>query len=149
MYGDRGHVPSEMYLAPLDSALLRSRGSNLTVVGMSLANRDICLALERLQAEGVTADWIDLRSINPLDMETINASVARTGKLLIVENGPVCCGVGAEIASRVQESCWTFLKAPVQRIGWPGATVPAGPELERKFYPGAQQIATRIRNMAT
>jgi pyruvate dehydrogenase E1 component beta subunit len=149
LYGDRGPVPEEMYLEPLEQAVLRSRGSNLTVAGMSLANRDIGAALEKLRIEGVTADWIDLRSINPLDMETINGSVARTGRLLIVENGPVCCGIGAEIAVRVAAACWGRLRQPVRRIGWPSATVPAGPELERAFYPGVEQVVSAIREMVS
>ncbi|PKM77876.1 MAG: alpha-ketoacid dehydrogenase subunit beta [Firmicutes bacterium HGW-Firmicutes-15] len=149
LYGDRDYVPRGTYLVPLGKAVLREEGSDITLIGMSLTNRDIYMAREKLKSERIFADWIDLRSINPIDLDTIYSSVAKTGRLLIVENGPVCCGIGAEIASRVMENCWDFLKTPVQRIGWPSATVPAGPELERQFYPGVDQILTTIRKMVT
>lgn len=149
LYSDRGDVPQDIYFVPLGKAVLREKGSDLTIIGMSLANRDIVLALQELKKVGLRVDWIDLRSINPLDLETINLSVAKTGRLLIVESGSVNCGIGAEIASRVMVSCWSYLKAPVQRLGWPSTTVPAGPELERLFFPGVDQIISTVRKMMT
>lgn len=141
LYQDKGYVPENPYTIPLGKAAIRGEGSSFTVVGMSIANRDIAQALANLAEEGITADWLDLRSVSPLDMEAIYTSVAKTGKLLVVENGPVNCGVGAEVAARVNEHCWEQLKAPVMRIGWEKSTVPAGPMLEKKFYPTTEPLA--------
>lgn len=147
LYSDRGSVPEEAYTIPLGKAVVREEGSDLTIIGMSLTNRDIYLALEELKNEGISADWIDLRSIYPLDMDTINASVAKTGRLLIVENGPVKMGIGAEIASSVMENNWICLKGPVLRVGWPSATVPAGSELEKALYPGVEHVVMACRRL--
>ncbi|WP_334109645.1 alpha-ketoacid dehydrogenase subunit beta [Thermodesulfitimonas autotrophica] len=144
LYEEKGYVPAEPYLLPLGTAALRAEGKDLTVVAVSLANRDVGLALAELVRDGITADWIDLRSVNPLDMETICRSVQKTGRLLVVENGPVNCGVGAEIATRVTAACWDALRAPVARIGWPGTTVPAGPKLEERFYPSVADVCKSI-----
>ncbi|MEW6573291.1 MAG: transketolase C-terminal domain-containing protein [Bacillota bacterium] len=144
LYSDKGYVPEKPYIVPLGKAAIRSEGKDLTVVAMSFANRDVASALADLGDEGITADWIDLRSVNPLDMDTIYRSVYKTGRLLIVENGPVNCGVGAEVAARAAEDCWDYLRAPILRIGWPGTTIPAGCKLEESFYPGPDDLRKAI-----
>jgi len=141
LYGDKAVVPTEPYLVSLDSAAIRTAGGDLTIIGMSLTNRDVQKAVETLQKEqGIFAEWIDLRSIHPLDTKSIFQSVNKTGRLLIVENGPITMGIGAEISALVAEQCWTCLKAPVKRIGWKGSTVPSGTKLEEQFYPGFREI---------
>lgn len=144
LYGEKGLVPEEPYLISPGTAAFRAEGKDLTVVAISYANRDVAAALEDAAEEGITADWIDLRSVSPLDMDSICRSVRKTGRLLVVENGPVNCGVGAEIAARASENCWNFLRAPVFRIGWPGTTVPAGAKLEELFYPGPVDVQRAI-----
>ncbi len=150
LYGDKAVVPSEPYLVPLDSATVRAIGSDITIVGMSLSNRDVQKAVETLRQEhAISAEWIDLRSIQPLDMKSIIESVQKTGRLLIAENGPVTMGIGAEISAAVTEQCWTCLKSPVKRIGWKGSTVPAGTKLEEQFYPGVREIIDEVKRIAT
>jgi len=147
LYNSKGVVPSEPYTISTGMAAIRSEGSQCTVVSMSHANCDVGKALEELATEGLSADWIDLRSIHPWDVETVAKSVVKTGKLLVVENGPVRCGVGAEIAAFISERYWQYLKAPVFRIGWPGSTVPAGPKLEEKYYPSFDEVKREIRKL--
>lgn len=147
LYGEKGFVPEEPYLLPMGAAALRAEGKDLTVVAISFANRDVATALDQVASEGIATDWIDLRTVNPLDMDTIYHSVRKTGRLLVVENGPVNCGIGGEIAARVSENCWSFLRAPVLRIGWPGTTVPAGTKLEELFYPGPVDVQRAIMRL--
>lgn len=148
LYGDKGMVPTEPYLVALDQAVVREKGNDLTIIGMSLTNRDVKQAVELLSKEdGISAEWIDLCSIQPLDMATIKKSVAKTGRLIIIENGPITMGIGAEISARVTEACWNNLQAPVARVGWAGSTVPAGCKLEAAFYPGAQEIRAVARKL--
>lgn len=147
LYGSKGHVPQEPYTIPIGVAAIRAEGSDCTVVAMSQANNDVGKVLAGLAAEGISADWIDLRSIHPWDFDAVSKSVMKTGRLLIVENGPVRCGVGAEMAAYIAEKCWQALKAPIHRVGWPGSTVPAGSKLEEKYYPGADDVARAIRKL--
>lgn len=148
LYGDKGYVPEEPYILPLDQSILRQEGKDLTIVAVSLGNRFVKMALkEELKETGITADWIDLCSINSLDVAPICKSVHKTGKLLIVEDGPITCGIGAEISAQVMEKCWGSLKKPVARIGWPGSSVPAGTKLEEHFYPGVCEIRRSISRL--
>ena len=144
-YGDEGYVPEEPYLLPLDCSILREEGKDVTIVAVSLANRFVKMAMEEEKEMGITADWIDLCSINPLDLEPIYKSVCKTGRLLIVEDGPLTCGISAEISAQVTEKCWGDLKKPVLRVGWPGSSVPAGTKMEQAFYPGISEIRQNIK----
>lgn len=148
LYGDEGYVPEEPYILPFDKAILRQEGKDLTIVAVSLANRFVKMAMEEeTQETGITADWIDLCSINPLDLEPICQSVCKTGRLLIVEDGPITCGIGAEISAQVTERCWGSLKKPVLRVGWSGSSVPAGTKMEEHFYPGIDEIRHSIASL--
>ncbi|WP_027937113.1 alpha-ketoacid dehydrogenase subunit beta [Anaeroarcus burkinensis] len=148
LYGDKGGVPAEPYLLPLDKAVVRKIGQDITIIGMSLTNRDVNMAVDVLAKEyGISAEWIDLRSIQPLDLSTIAISVKKTGRLLVMENGPVKMGCGAEISAKITELCWNELKKPVSRIGWKGSTVPSGSKMEAAFYPGAEEIVKQARKM--
>ncbi|MEW6181638.1 MAG: transketolase C-terminal domain-containing protein [Bacillota bacterium] len=147
LYNDKGFVPGKPYMIPLEKAELRAEGEDLTVVAMSITNRYVATVSGDLVSEGITVDWIDLRSVKPLDMDIICRSVYKTGRLLVVENGPISHGIGAEIAARVSENCWDALRAPVLRIGWPGTTVPAGPKLEEMFYPGPAEVKKAVKRL--
>jgi len=147
LYRDRGVVPREPYAVSLDKSVLRREGRDITVVAMSLSNRDAGKTLDDLQKDNITADWIDLRSINPIDTDRIISSVVKTERLLIIENGPVNCGIGAEIAARLSERPWNEKKIKISRLGWAGSTVPAGPKLEEKFYLSPDEIKDAIRKM--
>lgn len=148
LYGDEGYVPEEPYVLPIDQSILRQEGEDLTIVAISLANRFVKIAMEEEAKEtGVTADWIDLCSINPLNLEPIYQSVGKTGRLLIVEDGPITCGIGAEISAQVMEACWGKLKKPVLRVAWPGSSVPAGTKMEEHFYPGISEIRCGITRL--
>lgn len=147
LYGDQGYVPEEPYFTDLHKALIKKPGNDVTVIGMSLTNRDISNADISLMRLGIHMEWIDLRSIYPLDMDCIYTSVRKTGRLAIVENGTVHNGIGAEITAQICERCFEYLKKPVQRIGWKTSTIPAGQALEEKAYPDSEEIINGIRQL--
>ena len=106
-------------------------------------------AAERLAAEGIDAEVIDLRSIRPIDQETILASVRKTGKLMVVYEGVKAFGVGAEISAMVAESdAFDYLDAPILRLGAADAPVPYNPDLERASVPQTATIVAAARRLA-
>jgi pyruvate dehydrogenase E1 component beta subunit len=105
-------------------------------------------AAERLAGEGMDVEVIDLRSLAPLDFETIGESVRKTGRVVIVEEGPKTGGVNAEIAAGIHERFSAHLKAPVARIASPDVPVPFSPILENAYRPSVAQIMQAVREIA-
>jgi pyruvate dehydrogenase E1 component beta subunit len=147
LYGFNGYVPEEMYEAPFGKAVVRKEGKDVTIVAVSLMVYEAVKAARELEAEGVSAEVIDPRTIKPLDMETILASVKKTGRLVIADAGNVFSGISAEIAAQAAEKGFADLKAPVLRVGLPDVPTPAGCELEKAFYPGAAEIKKAVKQL--
>jgi pyruvate dehydrogenase E1 component beta subunit len=103
-------------------------------------------AANRLAGEGVDAEVIDLRSLSPIDFETVGESIRKTGRVVIVEEGPKTGGVSAEIAAGIQERFSAYLKAPVVRIASPDVPVPFSPILENAYRPSVGQIVQTIKS---
>jgi len=145
LYWTRGEVPEGEHLVPLGRAAVRRRGEDLTVVATS---RMVGVALEAagaLAKEGMDVEVIDPRSLFPLDLDTIAASVRKTGHVIIVHEAVESGGFGAELAARIQEAAFDYLDAPVERVGAPFAPVPASPALEKAFVPGKERLASALR----
>jgi len=102
-------------------------------------------AAERLAAEGIEAEVIDVRSLVPLDVTTIARSVAKTARLFTVEENPRLCGWGAEVASIIGEECFYDLDAPIRRITTPHVPLPAADSLEDATIPSAETVVTAVR----
>jgi pyruvate dehydrogenase E1 component beta subunit len=143
LYKDTDIVPLEPYMVPIGKAQVLKSGNDVTIVGFSISNREIAVAINKLNVE-VDVEWIDLRTVYPIDIDTIVDSVKKTGRLIVVENGPLPCGIASEIAAQIMERVWGFLKAPIQRMGWKDDTVMAGEKLEKKIYYDASEISDRI-----
>lgn len=145
----KGHVPEGYYKIPLGKAVKRREGKDLTIVGCSHILSQTLEAIEKLEKAGhkISADVIDLRTIQPLDEESILSSVKKTGKLMVVDNGWVNGGLCAEIAALVAEKAFFDLKAPVVRVGYPHTHIPAGDVLENEFFPNANTIGAQILKM--
>jgi pyruvate dehydrogenase E1 component beta subunit len=126
----------------------RRRGGDLTVVGASHALELALTAANRLAAEGIDAEVIDLRTIKPLDTDIIEDSLKKTGRLLVVDTGWSMGGVCAEIGCLAAERWFDYLKAPVRRIGLPDVPTPAGFTLEQFYYPDVDRMAGAIRELA-
>jgi pyruvate dehydrogenase E1 component beta subunit len=143
----KGEVPEEETVVPLGKACIRKAGRDVTIVSYSKAVHTCMDAAQQLIGSGVSAEVIDLRTLKPLDEETILASVRKTGRLVVVHEASGICGVGAEIAAIAVEKAFRFLKAPVLRITGPDAPTPSSSALEQAYMPSAEGIALAVRRM--
>jgi len=142
-----GEVPEGEHVVPLGKASVVRAGSDLTLVSYGKTVHACAAAAEQLAAAGIAAEVIDLRSLKPLDSETILASVRKTGRLVIAHEAARHAGVGAEIAALVGEQAWTALKAPIVRLGGPDAPVASSYMLEQAFAPSAAVIAEAAKKL--
>ena len=123
-------------------------GTDLTILAYSRLLWEALDAAEALSEDGISAEVIDLRSLSPLDMETIVGSIKRTNRVLIAHEAVMQGGMGAEIAARIQEEAFDWLDAPIARLGAPFAPVPASPRLEDAFVPNKQSIVEAAERLA-
>jgi pyruvate/2-oxoglutarate/acetoin dehydrogenase E1 component len=149
LYWQKGEVPEgdDAALVPIGRAIVRRAGSDLTIASWSHMMHTALAAADGLAEDGIEAEVIDLRSLLPLDLDTILDSVARTGRLVIAHEAVTHGGLGAEIAAQVQEIAWAELAAPVARVGAPFVPPPFAPELERAFVPDAEAIIAAARRV--
>jgi pyruvate dehydrogenase E1 component beta subunit len=142
IYKQRGEVPLDPgYFTPIGRAAVPREGPDVTLVAHSFATVRALAAAERLAEEHeVEAEVVDLRSLRPLDMETVAASVAKTHRAVCVEEGWPSYGVTAELAARIGNACFDDLDAPVERVGMAEVPLPYAKNLERAALPGEQRI---------
>ncbi len=133
--------------APWGRAVVRRDGTDATLVTYSRMVHVALTAAELLDADGIALEVIDLRTLNPLDMDTVIASVERTGRALAVSEGPLTAGVAAELAARISEECFDYLEDPVVRIAGEDIPIPVAPALEGASIPTAELIADTVRRM--
>ena len=160
LYGARGarfepgaidatsEIPTGDYLVPLDRAAVRREGGHVTILAWLLMLHHAMAAAEILAADGVEAEVVDVRSLSPFDYATIGASVRKTGRVLIVEEGPKTGGVSAELASGITERFAKDLKTPVTRVASPDVPVPFSPVLENAYRPDVTRILGAARSLA-
>ncbi len=141
LYGWREPVPADRPVVGLETARTVNRGHDLTILAWSWMAVEAAIAAERLAADGITAEVIDVRCLQPLDMATINESVQQTGRVLIVDEAPRSAGIAAEIGCRVFEASHEYLEAPIRRLTAPDIPVPASPPMEQLTLPDATTIA--------
>lgn len=140
-----GEVPEGEIYTPLDKAEVVQTGSDVTIVSYSLMLTKVLKVAEYVKAKyGIRVEVIDLRSIVPIDTETIYQSVKKTGRLIIVHEAIKIGGVGGEIAARVVENLWEYLEAPVLRVGAKFVPVPFSPAMESFVFPDEQEIISTI-----
>ncbi len=145
MYQDKAPVPEEEYLIPFGVANVKRNGTDITFVATSSMVQVAMKAAALLEAEGISAEVIDPRTIVPLDEATILASVRKTSRAIVIDEGHQNFGVTAEIAARISEKCFYHLDAPVQRIGAMDVPVPFSPALEDLTVPTPEVVAARAR----
>jgi pyruvate/2-oxoglutarate/acetoin dehydrogenase E1 component len=146
MLGVRGHVPEERYLIPLGEAKVTRSGDDVTIVSWGKTAADSLVAADALAADGIDAEVIDLRTLSPLDIDTVITSVKKTNRVVIAHEAVRFGGFGAEVAAQIQESAFDYLDAPVGRVGAPYSPVPFTPALESRYVPDASRIAEGVRD---
>jgi pyruvate dehydrogenase E1 component beta subunit len=144
LYGMRGDVPDEEYLLPFGVADVKRPGRDVTIVAWSRMVHEALKAAEFLAGEGIEAEVVDPRTLDPLDMETILRSVSRTRRAVIVEEGWRNVGVGAELAARLQEHLFYDMEAPVQRVAAADVPTPYARNLEKLALPDAQRVIDAV-----
>lgn len=150
LYFTRGDLPEleDEYVVPIGKADVKRQGKDLTLATFSYQLLEALEAAEELKAEhGFDIEVIDLRSIVPLDMETVYASVAKTGRLLAVHESQSNCGIGAEMVARIYEEAPHLLKAPARRLGMAPVSIPVSKPLEDEVLPWKTEIKAMVLQM--
>jgi acetoin:2,6-dichlorophenolindophenol oxidoreductase subunit beta len=147
LLGAKGDVPEKIYAVPFGEAATIREGDDVTVVALGRMAVEAAAAADQLAAEGVSVEVIDPRTVQPLDTETIVASVRRTNRVVVVHEAVTFGGLGAEIAAQIQDIAFDHLDAPVMRVGAPFSPVPFSPVLENAYVPDRGRIADACRRV--
>jgi pyruvate/2-oxoglutarate/acetoin dehydrogenase E1 component len=147
IYGVEGYVPDEDYVIPFGIADVKREGSDVTVVTYSRMVHRALEAAEKLAEEGISVEVIDLRTLNPLDMDTIAASVKKTGRVVGVTESYKTNSFISEVATRIQEEVFDWLDAPVVRVAALDVPVPMSEPLEDAAIPNVDAIIAGIRKI--
>ncbi|MEW6386722.1 MAG: transketolase C-terminal domain-containing protein [Thermodesulfobacteriota bacterium] len=147
IYGSVGYVPTEPYTVPFGQGVVRRPGRDVTVVALSQMVYEAMKAARELDAEGISVEVIDPRTVKPLDEDLVCTSVKKTGRLVIADVACKTGGVGGEIACRVVERDEVLLKAPLRRVNFADAPTPCSPVLEEAYYPSSATIKETIKEL--
>ena len=147
MYNDVGPVPEQDYLIPLGQADIKRVGSDITLVATSSMVGLALQAADVLAADGIDAEVVDVRSLYPLDTDTLVDSAKKTGYAIIIDEGAARYGVTGELASIIQEQAFDWLDGPVLRIGAADVPVPFSPGLELPTIPDVDRIVGSVRSL--
>jgi acetoin:2,6-dichlorophenolindophenol oxidoreductase subunit beta len=147
--GQEGEVPEHEYTVPIGVAEVKRRGTDVTIVALGAAVGTSLTVAENLEEKAVSVEVIDIRSVVPLDRTTILNSVAKTGRLIVVDPAPGMCSVASEVSATVAERAFNQLKAPILRLTAPNVPVPFSPDLEKLMYPTAESISEAVMTLVT
>lgn len=145
--GTSGEVPDEEYTIPLGAADVKREGSDVTIVAAGWMVKHSLAAAETLQKEGISVEVIDPRTLVPLDVDTILASVRKTGRLVVVDEARQYCSLASEISASVAEQAFYSLKTPILRVTTPNVPIPFSPTMEKHIVPNAEKIAAAVRKV--
>jgi pyruvate dehydrogenase E1 component beta subunit len=149
MYGNKGEVPEDAdFTVPLGVADVKREGTDATIVARSLMVPVALKAAEVLQEQGVSCEVIDPRTIRPLDIDTIVASVKKTNRVVVAEESHPFCGVAAEISTEIMERAFDYLDAPVKRLSGADVPMPYAKNLEALAIPTVDQVVAAVREVA-
>lgn len=147
LYKQSGPVPEEEYFVEIGKANVAKEGSDVTIISYSIMMQQSLEAARLLEKDGISAEVIDLRTLSPLDMDTILKSVKKTKRVVIAHEAVKTCGLGAEISARIAEEAIEYLDAPILRFGAPFTPVPFAPTLEKVYRIYPQDIVKGIKEM--
>jgi 2-oxoisovalerate dehydrogenase E1 component len=148
LYGMKGPRPPADHIVPIGTPRVVREGSDVTVVSVSRMVHEALAAADTVAGDGISVEVIDLRTVAPLDMAPILASVHRTSRLLVAHEAALPFGIGAEIAATVAREAFWDLDAPIERVGAAATPPPYAPDLERAWLPGRDDIVAAIRRLA-
>mgnify|MGYP006295825791 CR=1 FL=1 len=140
-------VPEEDYTVPIGIAEVKRQGNDVTIVANGLMVPRSLSAAQKMESEGISVEVVDLRTLVPLDKDTILKSLEKTGRLIVVDEGHMTCGLTAEVAGIAAEEGYDFLRKPVKRIGMPDAPVGFSPAYENYLVPSEAKIIEAIKEL--
>jgi len=147
LYSDKDEVPRGEYLVPLGKAAVARKGGDVTVVAYSYMAKVALQAAEMLSQKGIEAEVVDLRSLVPLDVETIVASVRKTSRAVVLSQASECCSFAEHVACQITTNAFACLKAPVGIVAAPGVPSPMSPVLERAYLPDAERLCATVEKI--
>lgn len=147
LYRVRGEVPEGEHLVPLGKAEVKREGRDITLVAYSRMALVALEAADRLSGEGIEAEVVDLRTLRPLDMETVLTSVRKTNRAVTIEEAWRSYGIGAEVASRIQEEAFDHLDAPIHRVAGVEVPMPYAKNLEQAAIPDARRVVEEVKKL--
>ncbi|HLI90715.1 MAG TPA: alpha-ketoacid dehydrogenase subunit beta [Ktedonobacteraceae bacterium] len=147
LYNVSGEVPEGEYVIPLGKADIKREGSDVTIVAISRMVHQALAAADALQQEGISAEIVDPRTLSPLDEETILNSVAKTHRLIVVDEDNPRCSAATDIAALVADKAFTELDAPIKLVTAPHTPVPFSPALEQFYIPSPERIVATVQEI--
>ena len=147
MYGDKMEIPEDEYLMPIGVADIKRDGSDVTIVSYGKMMKTVLAAAEKLEKEGISAEVIDLRTIRPMDYDTILTSVKKTNRLVIAEESWPFGSVATEVSYMVQQKGFDYLDAPIKRINAPDVSAPYSAELFEEWYPSVDEVVNAAKSV--
>jgi len=147
MYGDKGEVPEEEYILPIGVADIKRSGDDVTVVSFGKIIKEAYKAADTLEKEGISCEIIDLRTIRPLDIEAIFASVKKTNRLVILEESWPFGNISTEITYQVQNEVFDYLDAPIEKINTADTPAPFSPVLFKEWLPNSEDVIAAIKKV--
>jgi len=147
MYGDKGEVPQEEYLLPIGEAEVKISGKDVTIVSFGKILKEAVKAIDELKKEGIEAELIDLRTIRPLDIDTILESVKKTNRLVILEESWPFGNISTEITYQVQNQIFDYLDAPIEKINTADTPAPYSPVLLAEWIPNSSDVIKSVKKV--
>ena len=147
MYGDKGQVPEEEYTIPIGEAEVKKHGIDVTVVSFGKIIKEVFKASEKLSEENIDLEIIDLRTIRPLDIATIIKSVKKTNRLVIVEEAWPFGNVSTEISHQIQNKCFDYLDAPIEKLNTADTPAPYSPVLLAEWLPNQSDVIKSVKKV--
>ena len=147
MYGDKGEVPEEEYLIPIGKAEVKVIGKDVTLVSFGKILKQAQIAVDKLKEEGIEVELVDLRTIRPLDMDTILESVKKTNRLVILEESWPFGNISTEITYQVQNQIFDYLDAPIEKINTADTPAPYSPVLLAEWLPNSDDVIKSIKKV--
>ena len=147
MYGDKGNVPEEEYLIPIGEAEVKKEGNDVTVVSFGKIIKEVYKASDKLKEQNIDLEIIDLRTIRPLDIDTIINSVKKTNRLVIVEEAWPFGNVSTEISHQIQNKCFDYLDAPIEKLNTADTPAPYSPVLLAEWLPNQNDVIKSVHKV--
>jgi len=147
MYGDKGEVPEGEYILPIGVAEIKRSGTDVTVVSFGKIIKEAYKAADALEQEGISCEIIDLRTVRPLDINTILESVKKTNRLVVLEEAWPFGNVSTEITYQVQEKAFDYLDAPVVKINTADTPAPYSPVLLEEWLPNSEDVIKAVKKV--